>query len=51
MAFENGEQTPGRPACLLQEKEAVDRTLKSVRRFWPTLGQANPQVRTVRMAF
>ena len=34
-----GEQTLGRPASRLQAKEAIDHTLKSVRRFWLTLDQ------------
>ena len=44
-----GEQTRGRPASRSQAKEAIDRTLKSVRRFWATLDQTHAQVRSVRM--
>ena len=53
MALKNGlrlgAQTRGRPASRLQAKEAIDRTLKSVRRFLPTLDHTHARVRNVRM--
>ena len=55
MALQNGlklgEQTRGRPGSRLPAKEAIDRTLESVKRFLGTLDRTHAQVLTVRIAF
>ena len=49
MALSNGlklgQQPRGRSASRLQAKEAIDRTLKIVRRFWASLRQTHAQVK------
>ena len=53
MALSNGlklgGQTRDSPASRLQAKEAIDRTLISVRRFQPTLDRVHARARAVRI--